>query len=208
MEVLKLHSEGMIALTACLHGQIPWLIGQRDMAGAKIKAQELFDIFGDRLYFEIQENGLTEQQKVNDGLKILGAKWASSWWRPTIVTTSIAKRRMPTNCCSASRPARPSTTQNRFKFSTDEFYFKSPENMKRSFAHCPEAIATTLEIAERCNLEIEFGDYYFPNFPVPEGETLESMFTKACREGLKDRFARCARPAPSPPKWKRPTANG
>ncbi len=60
--------------------------------------------------------------------------------------------------------------------------------MKKSFAYCPEAIANTQEIAERCNLEINFGDYYFPNFPVPEGETLDSMFKQACWDGLKTRF--------------------
>ena len=71
MEALRENNEG---ITACLHGQVPYLIGKNDMAGAKQKALELFDIFGDRLYFEIQENGLSEQQKVNEGLKILGAE--------------------------------------------------------------------------------------------------------------------------------------
>jgi len=76
----------------------------------------------------------------------------------------------------------------RFRFSTDELYFKSPETMKKSFAYCPESIATTVEVAARCNLEIAFGEYHFPNFPVPEGETIETLFARICRNGLKDRF--------------------
>ncbi|HBG17868.1 MAG TPA: DNA polymerase III subunit alpha, partial [Desulfobulbaceae bacterium] len=74
MAVLRENSEGIIALTACLHGQVPYLIGKNDYEGAKTKALELFDIFGDRLYFEIQENGLSEQKIVNEGLMKLGAE--------------------------------------------------------------------------------------------------------------------------------------
>jgi DNA polymerase III subunit alpha len=76
----------------------------------------------------------------------------------------------------------------RFRFSTDELYFKSPEEMVRQFSYCPEALANTLEIADRCNLELEFGKHYFPNFPIPEGETLESLFAKACEKGLTRRL--------------------
>ena len=188
MAVLRENNEGIIALTACLHGQVPYLIGKNDYEGAKKKALELFDIFGDRLYFEIQENGLSEQKTVNEGLMKLGAE--------------LGIKLVATNDCHylnrdeahahelllCIQTGKTINDQNRFKFSTDELYFKSPETMKRSFAYCPEAIATTQEIAARCNLTINFGDYYFPKFPVPEGETLESMFTKACWDGLKARF--------------------
>ena len=188
MPVLRENSEGIIALTACLHGQVPYLIGRNDYQGAKLKALELYDIFGDRLYFEIQENGLAEQKIVNEGLIKLGAE--------------LGIKLVATNDCHylnrdeahaheillCIQTGKTINDQNRFKFSTDELYFKSPETMKKSFAYCPEAIATTQEIAERCNLKIDFGDYYFPKFPVPEGETLESMFTKACWDGLKARF--------------------
>jgi DNA polymerase-3 subunit alpha len=72
MEVLAAHNEGLIAMTACLHGQIPWLIQQKDMAGARLKAEEMLNIFGDRLYFELQENTIPEQTIVNNGLIQLG----------------------------------------------------------------------------------------------------------------------------------------
>ncbi|MBU4235315.1 MAG: DNA polymerase III subunit alpha [Proteobacteria bacterium] len=189
METLAAHNEGLIALTACLHGQVPWLIGQNDMEGAREKAKEFQNIFGDRLYFELQENGIPEQTPVNNGMKKLAAELQIK----TVATNDChylnkdeAHAHDVLLCIQTNNTI---TNSKRFKFSTDEFYFKSPEEMKNNFKHTPEAIATTIEIAERCNLEIGFGDYFFPIFPVVEGETLESMFATACWEGLKDRFA-------------------
>jgi DNA polymerase III subunit alpha len=189
MEVLKVHNEGLIALTACLHGQIPWLIQHKDNAGAQVKAKELQDIFGDRLYFELQENNIPEQTTVNNGLIELGRELGIK-----VVATNDChylnrEEAHAHEVLLCIQTGKSKNDPKHFSFSSDEFYFKSPEEMKKRFAHCPEAIATTLEIAERCNLEIEFGNYHFPCFPVPEGETLESMLTTACREGLKERFA-------------------
>jgi DNA polymerase III subunit alpha len=189
MEVLAAHSEGVIALTACLHGWIPWLIRQKDMAGARQKALEMQDIFGDRLYFELQENGIDEQRGVNDGLMQLGKELGIK-----VVATNDchylnreeAHAHEVLLCIQTGKTI---TDPKHFCFATDEFYFKSPQTMKESFSYCPESIATTTEIAARCNLELDFSDYHFPRFPVPEGETLESMFTAACRKGLKQRFA-------------------
>jgi DNA polymerase-3 subunit alpha len=189
METLAAHNEGLIALTACLHGQVPWLIGQNDMEGAREKAKEFQNIFGDRLYFELQENGIPEQTPVNNGMKKLAAELQIK----TVATNDChylnkdeAHAHDVLLCIQTNNTI---TNSKRFKFSTDEFYFKSPEEMKNNFKHTPEAIATTIEIAERCNLEIGFGDYFFPIFPVVEGETLESMFATACWEGLNERFA-------------------
>jgi DNA polymerase-3 subunit alpha len=189
METLTAHNEGLIALTACLHGQIPWLIGRNDMDGARAKAKEFLHVFGDRLYFELQENGIPEQTPVNKGMKKLAAELGIK----TVATNDchyLNKEESHAHdvllCIQTNNTV---TNANRFQFSTDEFYFKSPEEMKKSFHHTPEAIATTVEIAERCNLEIKFGDYFFPIFPVTEGETLESMFATSCWQGLKERFA-------------------
>ncbi len=189
MEVLAEHSEGLIAMTACLHGQIPWLILQKDMDRAKRKAEEMQAIFGDRLYFELQENNIPEQTTVNDGLIKLGKEMGIK-----LVATNdchyLNKQEAHAHeillCIQTGKTI---NDPKRFSFSSDEFYFKPPEVMQQRFSYCPEALDTTLEIASRCNLEIEFGNYYFPRFPVPEGESLESMFTTACREGLKERFA-------------------
>ncbi|NOR25753.1 MAG: DNA polymerase III subunit alpha [Desulforhopalus sp.] len=188
MDVLRENNEGIIAMTACLHGQVPYLIGKNDMPGAEKKAQELYDIFGDRLYFEIQENGIPEQQHVNNGLKQLGAKMGIKLVATNDCHYLNREEAHAHELLLCIQTGKTINDPKRFRFSTDEFYFKSPETMKKSFSHCPESITTTQEIADRCNLEIDFGDYYFPNFPVPEGESLDSMFKTACWDGLKARF--------------------
>jgi DNA polymerase III subunit alpha len=188
LKVLKQHNEGILALTACLHGHVPWLIHKNDMDGARKKAQELYDIFGDRLYFELQENGIADQLPVNDGLKQLSKEMGVKLVATNDCHYLNREEAHAHEVLLCIQTGKTITDPKHFSFSTDEFYFKSPEIMKRSFAHCPESIATTVEIAERCNLELDFGDYHFPEFPVPDGETLESMFSLACRDGLKSRF--------------------
>ena len=188
-EVLANHNDGLIALTACIQGEVPWHILQKKPEMARKKAQELLDIFGDRLYFEIQENGLDDQVIVNEGLIKLGKEMGIK-----IVATNDchylnkdeAYAHEVLLCVQTGKTVNDS---KRFRLPTDEFYFKSPQEMKDSFSYCPESITTSMEIAERCNLELTFEDYYFPKFPVPENESLESMFTTACWEGLEHRFA-------------------
>jgi DNA polymerase-3 subunit alpha len=190
MEVLKEHNEGIIALTACLHGQVPYLIGKNDMAGARAKTQELLDIFGDRLYFEIQENGIPEQTPVNKGLMKLSKEFGIKLVATNdchYLNRDEAHAHEVLLCIQTGKTI---NDPKRFRFSTDEFYFKSPEEMKKAFSYCPESIANTQEVADRCNLEIDFGNYYFPDFPVPEGQTLDTMFIEACNVGIKKRFAK------------------
>jgi len=189
MAVLTAHNEGLIAMTACLHGQIPWLIQQKDLAGARIKAQELQSVFGDRLYFELQENNIPEQTTVNKGLIELGRELGIKLVATNDCHYLNREEAHAHEILLCIQTGKTITDPKHFSFSSDEFYFKPPEVMKQRFSSYPEAIATTVEIADRCNLEIEFGNYYFPRFPVPEGETLESMFTASCRTGLKERFA-------------------
>ncbi len=189
LEVLAENNEGLIALTACLHGEIPWLITHTGIDAARKKAQQFLDIFGDRLYFELQENSIPEQQKVNAGLKKLAAEMGVK-----IVATNDCHylNQQDSHAHEVLLCIQTGKTINdpkRFRFSSNDFYFKSPEEMKKSFAHSPEAVANTMEVAERCNLEINLDDYHFPEFTVPEGETLESMFIKDCWDGLRDRFA-------------------
>ncbi|SDO84669.1 DNA polymerase III subunit alpha [Desulforhopalus singaporensis] len=189
MEVLRENNEGIIALTACLHGQVPYLIHKNDMNGAREKARELQDIFGDRLYLEMQENGIPDQQPVNDGLKQLSSELGIKLVATNDCHYLNKEEAHAHELLLCIQTGKTINDPNRFRFSTDEFYFKSPETMKKAFAHCPESIETTQEIVDRCDLEINFGDYYFPDFPVKEGESLESMFTTACWEGLKFRFS-------------------
>jgi len=188
MEVLAAHSAGLIALTACLHGAIPHHIAQGDMEGAREEAKRLVELFGDRLYLEMQENNIPEQTIVNRGLKELSRELSI----PLIATNDChylnreeAQAHEVLLCIQTGKTIHDA---GRFRFSTDELYFKSPEEMKRAFAHSPEAIAETVKVAERCNVELTFGEHHFPIFPVPEGETLDSLFEREAREGLEERL--------------------
>jgi len=187
-EVLAQYNDGLIALTACLHGQIAYLITSGDMEGAREKALFLREIFGDRLYLEMQENNIPEQTTVNQGLQQLSNELGIS-----LVATNdchyLNKEEAHAHevllCIQTGKTIHDT---NRFHFSTDELYFKSPEEMKKRFAYCPEAIQATKEIADRCHLELSFGEHHFPNFPLAEGETLDSMFEKKARTGLEERL--------------------
>ncbi len=187
-EVLFRHQEGLIALTACLHGEIPWRLTHNDPDGARAKAVELQEIFGDRLYFELQENGIPEQKVANEGLMKLGRELGIKLVATNDCHYLNREESYAHEVLLCIQTGRTINDPKRFRFSTDELYFKSPDEMARQFSYCPEAVTNTLEVARRCNLELEFGAHHFPVFPVPEGESLESLFEKACREGLEKRL--------------------
>jgi DNA polymerase-3 subunit alpha len=187
-ELLAAHNEGLIALSACLNGEVAWRLTHNDREGARKRAAELKEMFGDRFYFELQENGIPEQKIANRGLLELSDELGIK-----VVATNdchyLSKGEAYAHevllCIQTGNTI---SNPKRFRFSTDDFYFKSPEEMTRNFSYCPESLQNTLEIADRCNLELEFGKNYFPNFPVPEGETLETLFASSCEKGLLRRF--------------------
>jgi len=188
-DVLEAYNEGLIATSACLHGEVPWFISRNDFKTARERAIEMKRIFGDRYYFELQENGIPEQKIVNEGLRQLSKELEIKLIATNDCHYLNKEEAHAHEVLLCIQTGKTITDQKRFKFPSDDFYFKSPDEMINMFDYCPEAVANTVEIADRCNLEIEFGNFHFPKFPVPEGETLESMFTKACWEGLYDRFA-------------------
>lgn len=189
-EVLEQYNDNLLALSACLHGEVPWLISHDRYEAAREKAQDMKRIFGDRYYFELQENGISEQKIVNEGLIQLSQELDIKLLATNdchYLNKEEAHAHEVLLCIQTGKTIH---DPKRFKFSSNDFYFKSPEEMRKQFDYLPEAVANTVEVAERCNLEIELGAYHFPRFPLPEGETLESMFTKDCREGLQQRFAK------------------
>ncbi|MGB6289357.1 MAG: DNA polymerase III subunit alpha, partial [Desulfobulbales bacterium] len=188
-ETLFAHNEGLIALTACLHGGVPHLILNGNMEGARKETKALQKIFGDRLYFELQDSGIKEQKKVNKGLKKLSQEFSV----PLVATNDChylnRDEAFAHEVLLCIQTGRTINDTGRFKFSTDELYFKSPDAMRERFKNFPDALAETLKIAERCNLELEFGQHHFPNFPLPQDETLDTYFERLAREGLKERLA-------------------
>ncbi|HLC18367.1 MAG TPA: DNA polymerase III subunit alpha [Thermodesulfobacteriota bacterium] len=192
-ELLREHSEGLIALSACLQGEVSHHIGMGRAEAAEKAALEYAEIFPDRrFFFEIQDNGLEEQRKVNRALIEMGKRLEI----PLVATNdchylerSDSKNHDILLCIQTG------TTVNspaRMRFPSDEFYLKSPEEMMAAFRDFPEAVSNTIEIAERCNFEMELGKAHLPDFPVPSGETLESLMEKRSRAGLDARLAAMA----------------
>jgi DNA polymerase-3 subunit alpha len=192
-ELLQEHNEGLIALSACLHGEIAFKVCQGRMDAAMEAAEFYSSVFKDRRFFlEIQENGIEEQRKANEGL----VEIASKMNLPLVATNDchyLAKedaRFHDTLLCIQT--GKTVNSPDRMKFSGDQFYFKSPEEMAVLFSARPEALRNTVEIAERCNLELELGKHHLPDFPVPEGETLDSALEHKALKGLERRLKAAA----------------
>ncbi len=188
-EVLKAHCEGLIALSACLKGEVASLINASRMNDAFKAADEYYQIMGKgNFYLEIQENKIPDQAKVNQGL----LKIANDLRIPLVATNDV---HYPLKEHAAAHEAllciQTQTTlsdPNRMRFQTDEFYFKDPKEMKERFSYCPEAIANTIAITEKCNLELDFSQTHLPHFDVPSGLSKQEFLRSLCDEGLKKRY--------------------
>lgn len=187
-ELLEKHNKGLIATSACIQGQIPSLL----LVGRDEDAYEIADfykeIFGDRFFIELQKNGLENQNKANKKLIQLAKKMEL----PLVATNDCHYPRKEDAyahevllCIQTHKTI---NDKDRMRFGSDEFYFKSPAEMKELFYDIPEAITNTIAIAERCNLDLQLGQFRFPKFDVPEGETLDGLLEKKAREGFARRM--------------------
>jgi len=188
-ELLKKHHQGLIAMSACLHGEISYFLLKGEVERAMAVARELAEIFEDRFYLELQKNGIPEQEMVNKGLIEIHRELRI----PLVATNDChylnredARAHDELLCIQTGKTVK---DPNRLKFSTDELYVKSPEEMAELFADQPEAVANTLKIAERCNLELSFGQTYLPRYSPPDGETMDGYLRKEARAGLEKRLA-------------------
>ena len=185
-ELLKQCSEGLIASSACLHGEIASHIVRGNMDEARKSARAYQEIFGeDNFYLEIMENGIPEQKIANQGLIELSKELSI----PLIATNDChylnADHAEAHNVLLCIQTGKTIEDNDRMSMTSDQFYVKSPEEMQTLFAATPEAIANTVSIAERCNLTFEFGKFYLPKFEVknPE-ESLEDYLERKSVEGL------------------------
>ena len=197
-EILRRHSEGLIALSGCLKGEVAQLLIRNQAEAAKNMALEYAQIFEPgNFYLEIQANGIPEQTVANDGLIRLARELSL----PLVATNdchylrkSDARAHEILLCIQTGKTV---ADEKRFKFNTDQLYYKSPEEMAREFAHVPDALANTVEIASRCNLKLNLGSYHFPVFPIEEGETIDERFEHEVREGFDLRLEAIKRKDPS-----------
>ena len=187
-ELLKIYNDGLICLTACIKGEIPSLILKSDEKGLKNTIEEYLIIFGDRLYFELQDNGLQEQKKVNETLINLSKYYGI----PFVATNDChylkkeeARAHELLLCIQTGKTI---NDKDRLSFKSDEFYFKSKEEVELAFSQYPEALSNTLKIAEMCNITIDVGTYHFPEFKSPSNLEPGEYFENLCTNGFEKRI--------------------
>ena len=188
-ELLQQHHEGLIALSACLAGEIPRALMRNDYNGAKEATLRYRDIFGEGNFFlELQDHGLENQHYVNPQIIRLSKETGI----PLVVTNDchyIAKEDSEMHhiliCIQTGRTVEDEDT---LEFGSDEFYVKTEEEMRKLFPEMRSAADNTAKIAERCNVELEFGVTKLPRFDTPDGSDSESFFQRLCFEGLKRRY--------------------
>lgn len=188
-ELLNEYHEGLIGLSACLRGEVPLFILKDNYEEAKRAAKDYEDILGKgNFYLELQDNGLEEQIKANEGL----IKISDELCLPILATNDCHYLRSEDaeahDILLCIQTGKNINDKNRLHFSTNQFYFKSKEEMINAFSNYPQATRNTMAIAERCQLKLQFGEYRFPKFPMPEGENLSDFLVKKAKSGLKRKF--------------------
>ena len=190
LELLRTHAEGLICLSACLAGEIPRLLCANDYEEALRTAQTYQAIYGEgNYYLELQDHGIPEQQKVNEGILRIHRETGI----PVVLTNDAHYLRREDHrmqnvliCIQTNHTVHEGGT---LEFPTQEFYLKSGDEMAALLPDYPEAVENTLRIAERCNLEFEFGVTKLPNFTAPEGYADNTAyFRERCYEGLHRRY--------------------
>ena len=187
-ELLEQYHEGLICLSACLAGEIPSAISDGDVDKAYDIARYYKKLFGEDFYLEIQNHSLPEQQNVNRVLTEMSRKLDI----PLAATNDchyIDKAdAVVQDVLMCIQTGRTLSDTDRMKFPSTEFYIKTEDEMRRLFPDNPEAIDNTAVIAEKCNVEIEFGNIKLPHFELPDGEDHFGYFRRQCTEGLYRRY--------------------
>ncbi|HSE81917.1 MAG TPA: DNA polymerase III subunit alpha, partial [Gaiellaceae bacterium] len=188
-DLLAGHAKGIVALSGCLSGKVCKALESGNRPEAEAEVARLVDIFGrESVYLEIQDAGLEVQKPINAAL----AEIAKTTGLPLVATGDVhylrhedARAHEALLCIqSGDTLANP----NHWRFDTDQFYFKSPEEMAQDFLDHPEAVARTLEIAERCSVAIELGVIRLPHFPTPDGRDAFDYLVELCEKGLEKRY--------------------
>ena len=188
-ELLAEHSEGLIALSSCIRGEVAHNVNRENVPRATKVAAKYAEIMGpENFYLELQNHGLENQDRINKEITGIGKKLDI----PIVATNNchyLNKEDFRAHeillCLQTGKTI---SDPYRMQYPAPEFYFKSPEEMTELFREIPEAITNTLKIAERCELELEFDKLNLPDYPVPESYTLETYLEEISRKGLKDRF--------------------
>ena len=188
-DLLRKHSGGIIALSACLAGDVQRKLSGRDYEGAKAEAMALLEIFGEgNFYLELQDQGLEEELAILDDMERLHLETGI----PFVATNDVHYVRQEDaeahDVLLCIQTAATVDDEKRMRFPNDQFYLKSENEMKKIFARFPEAIENTGVVAAACNLDFTFGQLHLPDFTAPSGKTNEDYLRELCAKGLVDRF--------------------
>ena len=189
LDLLRDHHEGLIALSACLAGEVPRRLLAEDYAGAKEHALMMAELMGeDNYYLELQDHGIPAQRRVLEGIARLHRETGI----PLVATNDAhyltradAAAQDVLMCIQTGRLAE---DPNRLRFETEEFYIKSREEMAAWCTEFPEALDNTLRIAERCEMTFRFGEHHLPAFRYPEGYDGDTLFDELCETGFRRRY--------------------
>lgn len=188
-EVLRRYSEGIIALSACLGGEVAGNLRRGFYEEAKKAALTYRDIFGENNFFlELQDHGIPEQKTVNQGLIRLSKETGIKLVATNDVHYIYAEDAESHDILLCIQTQKKVTDENRMKYEGGQYYLKSPEEMYQIFPYAKEALENTYEIAKRCNVTITFGEYKLPVYPVPAPYTSFEYLKQLCTEGLKERY--------------------
>ena len=189
LEVLEQYHEGLIALSACLAGEVPRYIQKGLVDEAKKVALKYQNIFGkDNYFLELQDHGIPAQQSVNSVL----LRMSKELDIPLVVTNDVhytyAQDAQPHDVLLCLQTGKKVADEDRLRYEGGQYYVKSEEEMKWLFPYAWEAVENTQRIADRCHVEIEFGHYKVPRYDAPEGYDSWSYLNKLCQDGMKERY--------------------
>ena len=189
LELLEKYHEGIIALSACLAGEVARYLARGMYEDAKVAALRYQDIFGKGNFFlELQDHGIPEQQTVNQQLLRMHRETGIDLVATNDVHYTMAEDAEPHDVLLCLQTQKKLTDENRMRYEGGQYYVKSPEEMARLFPYALEALENTHKIAERCHVEIEFGVTKLPKYDVPDGLTSWEYLNKLCHEGLEQRY--------------------
>lgn len=190
-EVLKEYCEGIVALSACLKGEVAYSYLKKDYDAAKQMAMEYREIFGDDFYLEIQNHGIPDEKLARDAVVELSKHLSI----PVVATNDIhylkQEHYLPHDCLICLQTGKDRDDPKRLRYTTDQIYFKSEQEMREAFSEYPDAVDCTRDVAAKCNLELDFGQIHLPVYEIPPDETvttLDDYLQKLSYSGARKRF--------------------
>ena len=188
-EFLAEHSEGVIATSACLQGEISQTILQRGMTSALQVADWYFEVFGrDHFFLELQRHDIPELEEVNKKLIEIGQRYNARYIATNDVHYVDQEEARLQDILLAIQTGALVADQNRMRMNNDSYYLRTPQEMAELFSFLPSSLSNTIEIAERCNVKLDPNGYHLPVFSVPDGYSTESYLRELCETGLQRRY--------------------